>query len=292
METNNIKHETTIFAEPIAHFGNFTITNALATSWVVVGMIIILSLLIRLRLKSVPGKLQNIFELILEGALKLCDQVTGNRRTTEKIFPIAISAFFFILLNNWLGIIPLGGFGLLERGEEGLAFIPFLRGGTADINTTIALAVMAVVGANLFGIFSLGLWKTFNKYVNLKALGGIFTKIRKEPTVIIVAPITFFVGLLEIIGEFAKIASLSFRLFGNVFAGEVLLASMAAIFAYVIPIPFLFLEILVGVIQALIFSILLVVYFTISATDHADEHDSHEHTETEHDSTRVAHVPT
>ncbi|MEK7105881.1 MAG: F0F1 ATP synthase subunit A, partial [Patescibacteria group bacterium] len=148
--------------------------------------------------------------------------------------------------------------------------------GTADINTTIALAIMAVIGANVFGVFSVGLWKTFNKYVNLKALGGIFTKIRKDPTVIIVAPITFFVGLIEIVGEFAKVASLSFRLFGNVFAGEVLLASMAALVAYIIPIPFLFLEILVGVIQALIFSMLLVVYFTIGATDHDSHEEEHE----------------
>jgi F-type H+-transporting ATPase subunit a len=272
----NISHETTLFAEPIAHFGNFTITNALFTSWVVVALIIIISLVIRFKLKQVPGKFQNIFELMLEGALGLCDQVTGSRALTVKIFPIAISAFFFILLNNWLGILPLGGLGLLERGEHGLAFIPYLRGGTADINTTIALAVTAVIGANVFGVFSIGIWKTINKYVNLKALGGIFTKIRKEPTVVIVAPITFFVGLIEIVGEFAKVASLSFRLFGNVFAGEVLLASMAAIFAYVTPIPFLFLEILVGLIQALIFSILLVVYFTIASHDH-DEHEEHEH---------------
>ena len=137
---------------------------------------------------------------------------------------------------------------------------------------------MAVVGANLFGVFSIGIWKTFNKYVNLKVLGGIFTNIRKDPTIIIVAPITFFVGLIEIVGEFAKIASLSFRLFGNVFAGEVLLVSMAALIAYIIPIPFLFLEILVGVIQALIFSILLVVYFTIGASDH-DEHEEKHHKE-------------
>lgn len=277
METNNtqISHETTIFAEPIWHFDNFTVTNALLTSWAVVGIILVLSLALRLRLSAVPGKLQNIFELVVEGALSLCDQVTGNRALSMKIFPIAISAFFFILINNWLGIIPLGGFGLIEKGEHGLLFIPFLRGGTADINTTIALAMVAVLGANIFGIFSLGLWKTFNKYVNLKVLGGMFTKIRREPTVIIVAPITFFVGLLEVIGEFAKIASLSFRLFGNIFAGEVLLASMAAIFAYAIPIPFLFLEILIGLIQALIFSILLVVYFTISASDHDGHEESH-----------------
>ena len=271
MGKENISQEITLFAEPIFHYGSFTITNALLTSWFVVAIIIILSLVLRSKLREIPGKLQNIFEIVVEGALNLCDQVTNSRALSIKIFPIAISVFFFILINNWLGIFPLGGFGIIEKGEHGLAFIPFLRSGTADINTTIALAVMAVLGANIFGIFSIGLWKTFNKYVNLKALGEIFTKVRHEPTVIIVAPITFFVGLIEIVGEFAKIASLSFRLFGNVFAGEVLLVSMAAIVAYIVPIPFLFLELLVGVIQAMIFSILLVVYFTISSIDHEDE---------------------
>ena len=270
-----MKENITLFAEPIFHFQNFVITNALFTSWIAVIVIVILSFVLRSKLKEVPGKIQNLFEIIIEGALSLCDQVTNDRRLSMKIFPIAISVFFFILVNNWFGILPLGGFGLVEKGEHGLAFIPFLRGGTADINTTIALAILAVFGANLFGIFSIGIWKTLNKYVNLKVIGQIGKKIRKDPTVVIVAPITFFVGLIEIVGEFAKIASLSFRLFGNVFAGEVLLVSMAALVGYIVPIPFLFLEILVGVIQALIFSILLVVYFTIASTDH-DEHEEHE----------------
>jgi len=267
-----LAHEITLFAEPIFHYKDFTITNALFTSWFAVAIIIVISLVLRSKLRVIPGKIQNLFEIIVENALGLCDQVTNSRALSLRIFPIAISVFFFILLNNWLGILPLGGFGIIETGDHGMAFIPYLRGGTADINTTIALAVMAVIGANIFGVFSIGLWKTFNKYVNLKVLGGIFTKVRHEPTIIIVAPITFFVGLIEIVGEFAKIASLSFRLFGNVFAGEVLLVSMAALVAYIIPIPFLFLELLVGIIQALIFSILLVVYFTIGATDH-EEHE-------------------
>jgi F-type H+-transporting ATPase subunit a len=110
-------------------------------------------------------------------------------------------------------------------------------------------------------------------------LSHIFTKIKKNPTIIIVAPIHFFVGVLELIGEMAKIASLSFRLFGNVFAGEVLLLSMSLILGYILPIPFMFLEVMVGVIQAVIFSMLTIVYFTIAATDH-DAHDDehHEHT--------------
>jgi len=273
-----MKENITLFAEPIHNFSNFTVTNSLLTSWVAVLIIIVLSLVLRFKLRTVPNKLQNIFEIIVEGALGMCDQVTNDRALSVKIFPFAISVFFFIVINNWLGIMPLGGFGIVEKSEQGLAFIPFLRGGTADINTTVALAFMAVLGANLFGAFSIGIWKTFNKYVNLKVLGGIFKKIRHEPTIILVAPITFFVGLIEIVGEFAKVASLSFRLFGNVFAGEVLLASMAALVAYAVPIPFLFLELLVGVIQALIFSILLVVYFTIASSDH-EEHEHEEHKE-------------
>jgi len=277
-EQHEVSHEVTLFAEPVTHYKSFTITNSLITSWVAVFIIIILSAVLRAKLKTVPGKLQNIFEVLVEGALDLCDQVTNDRAVTLKVFPIAICVFMFVLLNNWLGLLPLGGFGLLQTSSTTSAFVPFLRGGTADVNTTIALAIMSVVGANIFGIVSLGVWKSFNKYVNLKALGQVFTKIKEDKTIIIVAPITFFVGILEIIGEFAKVASLSFRLFGNVFAGEVLLASMAALVAYVIPIPFLFLEILVGVIQAMIFSILLVVYFTIASTDH-DEHEEHQHEE-------------
>jgi len=229
IEQEQISHETTIFAEPVYHYKNFLITNALLTSWVVVIVIIIVSFILRSKLQEIPGKIQNLFEIIIESALSLCDQVTNDRALSMKIFPIAISVFFFILINNWFGILPLGGLGLIEKGETGAVFVPFLRGGTADINTTIALAIMAVLGANIFGVFSIGIWKTFNKYVNLNVIGQIAKKIRKDPTIIIVAPITFFVGLIEIIGEFAKIASLSFRLFGNVFAGEVLLVSMAAL---------------------------------------------------------------
>lgn len=281
-QAGSAEHAHTLFAEPIFHLGSFQITNSLITSWFAVFIIVVISIVLRIKQSVVPSKIQHLFEILIEGALDMCDQVTNDRKLSMQIFPFAITVFFFILINNWLGIMPLGGFGVLEKGAHGVAFTSYLRGSTADINTTIALAVMAVIGANLFGVFSIGIWKTLNKYVNLKVLGSIFTKVKHDPTVVIVAPITFFVGLIEIVGEFAKVASLSFRLFGNVFAGEVLLASMAALASYFIPIPFLFLEILVGVVQAVIFATLLVVYFTISASDH-DEHEEHaEHRESSH----------
>ena len=273
METE-ITHESTLYAEPIYHVGSFQITNALLTSWIAVIILIIIAIALRRKLSEVPKGIQNFFEIILEGALTLCDQITGNREITNKVFPLAICVFFFVLINNWLGVLPFGGFGLVETGGGKSAFIPFVRSGTADINTTLALSLMAVIGANIFGIFSIGIWKTFNKYVNLKAIGGIPGKVKADPMVLVVAPVTFFVGVLELVGEFAKVASLSFRLFGNVFAGEVLLLSMSALLAYGLPIPFLFLEIFVGVIQAFIFAVLVLLYFTIASQDH-DEHEKH-----------------
>ncbi len=268
-------HKPTIFAETIFSVGSFNITNAILTSWVALIIIVAVSIILRTKMKKIPGTFQLLFEHLLEGALSLGDQVTGDRKLTERALPIALTIFVFVLINNLLGIFPgVGSIGQLVSHGGHTILIPFLRGGTADVNTTLALSLIAVIGANIFGIISIGLWNSFNKFINLKALGKIFTKVRKDPTTLIVAPITFFVGLIEIIGEIAKVASLSFRLFGNVFAGEVLLSAMAAIFAYGTPIPFLFLEILVGTIQAFIFSILTMVYFTIASQDH--DHDNNE----------------
>ncbi len=283
-QEQHISHEVTIFAEPVLHFKNFTITNSLINSWLTVIVVFFLALAIRLKIKKVPGKLQHVFEIFIGGALDLLDQVTNNRNITNRIFPFVFSVFVFILLNNWLGIMPfIGSVGFTALHDGHLTFIPLFRGGTADLNTTLALAGMSVIGANVFGVISLGLWKTFNKYVRIGALGEIFTKFKKDPSIIVVAPISFFVGLIEFIGELAKIASLSFRLFGNIFAGEVLLSSMAAIFAFVLPTPFLFLEVFVGLIQALIFSLLSAVYFTIAAEDH-DSHDEEHHENHNHES--------
>nr|MBP6931737.1 F0F1 ATP synthase subunit A [Candidatus Paceibacterota bacterium] len=263
--SEGVSHEATLYAEHIGDIGPLPITNALLTSWIVVGVIVIFALVLKFKIKQVPRGIQNFFEFVIDGAMSLADQVTGDRKISEKAFPMVFPVFIFILLSNWMGILPLGGFGLLEQTDHGQAFIPLIRSGTADINGNLALALISILGANIFGIISIGLWKTINKYVNLNALGSIFTKIKKDPIIILTAPITFAIGFLELIGEFAKIASLSFRLFGNVFAGEVLLASMAAVLAYAVPIPFLILEVFVGVIQAFIFAILTLVYYTIAS---------------------------
>lgn len=264
-------HEHTLFAEEVFSIGNFPVTNSLINSWAVVFIVVLLALAVSRKIRPVPRGIQNVLEIIIEGFLGIFDSVTGSRKRSLKFFPLVFSFFIFILINNWLGLLPgIGSIGKYAAHDGHEVFIPFFRGGTADLNTTLALAIIGVAISHIFGVMAVGAWNYLNKFINLKAFWEIPKKIKKDPAVIIVNPIKAFVGLIEIIGEAAKVASLSFRLFGNIFAGEVLLASMAAILAFGLPIPFIFLEVIVGLIQALIFAMLILAYLTMSTS--AEEH--------------------
>ena len=269
--SEEISHEHTLYAEPIAQIGNFTITNSLLTSGIALIIILMIGLVFRARLRLVPKKLQSIVEIIMEQFLEIFDVVTGSRERSIKVAPFVMSFFILILINNWLGLLPgVGSIGQIVVHDGHKTFIPYLRGGTADLNTTLALASIAVVASHIFGVMAIGAWNYVNKFINIKAFLEIPKKVMKDPTVLLINPVKAFVGLIEIIGEGAKVVSLSFRLFGNIFAGEVLLATMAGIMAFAVPIPFMFLEVIVGLIQALIFAILVLIYISISTT--AEEH--------------------
>ena len=271
-----------VSSEPIFHIGSFPVTNSILGSFIIMIVLVGMGIAVGTSIKEIPGKFQSFFEMVIEEISNLCDQITNDHKLSRTIAPLAITLFLFVLFNNYLGLIPgVGSIGMLSLHNGIYTIVPYLRGGTADVNTTLALSIFVVIGANVFGIISIGAWNVLNKYLNFRIIGKMFKNIRKEPTQILIAPITFFVGLLEIIGEVAKIASLSFRLFGNVFAGEVLLASMAALFAFALPVPFIFLEVLVGAVQAFIFATLTVVYFTLAAQTH-DDHDESHATHAEH----------
>ena len=266
-----ISHENTLFAEPIFKIKDFAVTNSLFNTWLVVFIVVILSLFIKSKIKLIPRGLQNIFEMVVESFLDIFDSVTGSRKKSLVFFPFVFSFFILILISNWLGLLPgVGSVGSVVSEHGHKVFIPYFRSGTADLNTTLALAIIGVVASHIFGVMSVGAWKYLNKFINIKVFLEIPKKIRKEPTILLVNPIKAFVGLIEVIGEMEKVASLSFRLFGNIFAGEVLLAAMSALLAFGLPIPFMFLEILVGLIQALIFAMLILAYLTMSTT--AEEH--------------------
>ena len=266
-----VLHRNTIFAEPIFNIGDFTVTNSLINTWLVVIGFIVFAFALRSKLSTIPRGIQNAMEMVVDGALNLADSVTGSREKSLAFFPLTFILFIFILINNWTGLLPgVGSVGFIQVHDGQQVFVPLFRGGTADVNTTLALAICSIVLTHIFGVIFVGGWKYLNKFVKINDILEIPKKVRKDPSVLLVNPINFFVGIVEIIGEFAKVASLSFRLFGNVFAGEVLLASMAMLFAFLTPIPFMFLEIIVGIIQALIFSVLILVFLTINTS--VEEH--------------------
>jgi F-type H+-transporting ATPase subunit a len=243
-------------------------------SWITVAILVTFFVVVGKRASKKTKKMsavQNVFEILLEQALTLADSVTGSRKKTGKFLPVVLSLFLFILVNNWLGLLPgVGTIGFVETGEHGKMFVPLLRGATADLNTTLAISLFAVILSHILGVVWVGAWNHFNKFFNIKAFMQIFKKGRKEPILIMVNPIKAFVGLIEVVGEIAKIASLSLRLFGNIFAGEVLLASMMAISAFILPLPFMFLELIVGIVQALVFAILTLAFMSIATTN--EEH--------------------
>jgi len=242
--------------EIIAMVGNFPITNSLLVTFFISIIMIIGALILRKKLKSEkPNGFQNIIEMVFEGLLDLVDSVTGNREQTRKFFPLVATIFIFVILINWIEIVPgLGTVGMeqIHHGEKIL--VPFIRSASADLNFTLMLALVAVITAQFMGISALGIKKYAGKFLISPFKKPYF--------------IGTFVGVLEIISEFAKIISFSFRLFGNIFAGEVLLTVMLMLIPLFVPLPFLFLEIFVGFIQALVFAMLTLVFMKMATEAH------------------------
>jgi F-type H+-transporting ATPase subunit a len=271
MLKDGIHHEHPIFAEPVAEFFGFVVTNTLLTSWIVVLIVLSFVFIINRKIRYIPGKLQNGIEMVIEAFLNIFDSLTGSREKSRKFFPLVFAFFVFILFNNLLGILPgVGSIGQIISSGGEKYFIPYIKSATADLNATLAFALVGVVASHAIGIATIGVWKYINKFVNLNALLEIPKKVRKEPSILMINPIKIFTGFIEIISEIAKVASLSFRLFGNIFAGKILLAFMIGIFAFGLPIPFMFMELLVGFMQAFIFSLLVLAYLVTMTS--AEEH--------------------
>lgn len=248
--------EISLAPEIIFSLGNFPITNTLLVTFFLSLFIILFSIILRSKLTLIPRGVQNIFESIVEAFLNLIDGVTQDRKQTRKFFPIIMTIFIFVILSNWVELVPgLGTIGINEEVHGKTILVPFLRSASADLNVTLAIALIAVFSVQFMGIATIG----FFKYV-----GKFFVNPFKKPFYVVGT----FVGLLEIVGEMAKVVSFSFRLFGNIFAGEVLLIVMLNLVPFFVPLPFLFLELFVGFIQALVFSMLTLVFLKTAAVEH------------------------
>ena len=239
--------EISLKAQQLFNIGSFPVTNGLLLTLVVSFILIVFSLYFRSKIKMVPGKLQGAVEMGVEALLNLMDSTLGSMEAAEKYFPLIATIFLFIWLSNLLGIFP--GVGSIEFNNT-----PLFRSPAADLNFTLAFAVISVIVTNIIGMASVGIFNHLGKYINFKG------------------PIDFFIGILEMVSELAKIISLSFRLFGNVFAGEVLMIIISYLAAYIIPLPFLFLEVFVGLIQAFIFATITLVSISLHTSVHDAEH--------------------
>ncbi len=283
-----------ISAETVFNFFGLPISNSIFTSLIVSFFLIGFAIFFRSRFKATdrPSALQNFVEMVVEALYNFVYSITENHKKSALFFPIISTFFLFIILNNYVGLLP--GVGpilveeqhlsaanlapdqvmaseeavvgsdvdqplvgeLLEKAEnEHPKLVPIFRAATADLNTTLALAIISVFLTQFFGVYHLGL-AYFKKFLDFSS------------------PIAFFVGILETILEFAKVISFAFRLFGNIFAGEVLLIVMTYLVAILVPAPFYALELFVGFIQALVFSMLTLIFFNLATKGHHEE--SHE----------------
>ncbi len=240
-----------IAAEKLFKILGLPITNTLVTGWMVVGILATIGFLIFKKIAIIPKTLQNVFEIFIDSFLNLMEGVFGSREKAEKYLPIVATIFIFILIANWLGILPgVGSLGFFAESGSEKIFVPFFRSPASDLNFTLALALIAVFLVNILGVTAVGFFKHISRFLSFKG------------------PIDFFVGLLEFISEIAKMVSFSFRLFGNIFAGEVLLIITGFLVPVLIPVPFLILEIFVGFIQALVFAMLTTVFIGIATNHH------------------------
>lgn len=249
-------HEIHLAPQKLFEIAGFTVSNSLFTTWLGILGIGFLAFIISVNINRIPGYVQSIIEIIVEALLNLIEEVTGDRRKAQSFFPFLATFFVFILIMNWMGLLP--GVGSIYWGDPHHGGVAIIRPANTDLNTTLALALVSVIGTHIVGITVIGFWKHIGHYLNFAG------------------PIDFFVGILHLIGEVSKTLSFSFRLFGNIFAGEVLLIVLTFLVPYLAPVPFYGLELFVGFIQALVFTMLSLVFLTMATThEHSEQNLNH-----------------
>jgi F-type H+-transporting ATPase subunit a len=253
----------------LVHIGKFAITNSMLVTWIVAVGIIVFAQLATRKIESIPSGIQNFWEWLVEGLYNFLEGIIG-RELVRKTFWFFATIFIFILFVNWFGLIP--GVGTIGWGHydptTGVFHVdrPLLRGGNADLNMTTAMAVIFFLLWIFWAIQANGVGGFLRHLFGPKGETSGFLKI-------MLIVIFFMVGWLEVISILFRPVSLSFRLFGNIYAGESTLevmSSMLPFLSWLIPIPFYFLELLVGIVQALVFMLLTAV-FTLLIAQHGPE---------------------
>jgi F-type H+-transporting ATPase subunit a len=259
----------------IFNIGPFPVTNTIITSWIAIAILALIGILVTRRSKLIPTRIQSIVEMIIEWMYNFCKDVAGEENG-RRFFPFVTTIFLFVLLSALLNLVP--GFGSITfNTAEGV--VPLLRGANTDINTSLAIAIMAFLFIEFWGFKNNG-FGYLKKFFNFSRAGKgwvqVFTgKIGKGIGNILMGAIDTFVGFLEFFSEIIRIVSFTFRLFGNMTGGEILILILFFLLGFAgfgaVQLGYAF-EILVGVVQALIFSGLTLVFASMAAEKHEEDH--------------------
>ena len=246
------------------HLGPLPLRNTYLSAWLATLVLIGLFLLALRKRSIVPGRLQSLAEVIVEGLLNFIKGVVGEEKA-RALLPVIATIFLFVSFNAWLALLPiypsLGFFKTVEEhGETKTVLVPLLRSAGTDLNMPLALAVVSFIFVESWGFRTLGL-SYAGKFVRVGNL------LRGR---VLLGGIDLFVGVLEGFSELVRIISFTFRLFGNMTAGEILVVLSAFLVSFVFTVPFYGLEILVGFVQALIFAGLTLVFTVVAITPHGE----------------------
>ena len=255
------------------HLGPIPISNTMVTAWVSMSILIVLFVLGTRKMKLVPRGLQNFLEWGVETLLNLVEDSVGKEKG-RKFFPVIATIFLFVFVNAWMGLVPLfGAVGLKETVEGHSVLVPILRPANTDLNLTLAMAIVSFVFVEYLGISQHGFFRYAGKFVNVgplfRGFRKLFTgKIKSGLSAVFMGAIEAFVGLIEAVSELVRLLSFSFRLFGNMTAGEILLLIGFFLAPFVVPLFFYSLELLVGLIQAAVFAMLTMVFAAMATAEH------------------------
>ena len=244
-------------ADIIGEFFGFPITNTFINSIFISIILIIIAIIFSRKISFAPSKFQIVFESLYDFVRNYVEEVLEDKRLAKKTVPLIMSLFVFILFVNLFKFLP-GTESLTYNGSQ------ILRPMHSDLNMTLALAIVSFLFVQISGIFVLGFWKYGSKFLDLKGFLKSFTKGFAAPFISIAKNM---LGLMELVSEIAKIVSLSFRLFGNILVGGILLLILGSLTHYFLPLPILFFEIFVAVLQASLFSILTLFYVKMAISE-------------------------
>jgi F-type H+-transporting ATPase subunit a len=259
-----LESDAKFFKETHALPNRFVLTNTILSSWITTIILLFVFFLSTRKMSLVPRGLQNLVEGVISIMYDFVVSVTGTTNAS-RFLPFFATIFLFVALNAWLGLIPI--YQSLGFINDGHMERHLLRPAGTDLNMPLALSIISFVFVEYWAIKVLGL-RYFGKFFRF---GGLIRA--RSLSSLFRAAIDIFVGLLELLSELVRIVSFTFRLFGNMTAGEILLLVTAFLVPFVFSLPFYGLEILVGFIQALIFASLTLVFVTMAIVPHeGDEH--------------------